>query len=94
MVDLEYSRKFILIKSSLIKDLLIYTLSIDWAATGALEIISSICWSSNNFDSIFFVLFVVSVIFVVDASASEPNWDDTFGAIIRRRFGVIVAGVV
>jgi hypothetical protein len=95
VVDLEYSR-FIKRKKkhNFNKIFLQNTLSIDWAATGALEIESSICWSSNNFDSTFFVLFVVSVIFVVDASASEPSWDDALAAIKRRRFAVIVAGVV
>ncbi len=92
MVDLEYSI-FVKWKKTRQSNMYWHTLSIDWTATGALEITSSTCCSSNNFDSIFFVLFVVSVIFVVDANASEPSCDEAFGAITCRRFAVIVAGV-
>lgn len=95
MVDLKYSLEEKEKQLSQNQTIIFFsqTLSIDWAANGALEIISSTCWSSNNFDSIFFILRVVSVIFVIEAKASDPNWDDTFGAMKRRRLTLIAGGV-
>lgn len=75
---------------------LFYTFSIECAAVGALAITSSICWSTNTFESGFFKLFVVPVpvIFVVDANASEPSIEDALGTIKRRGFDSDVVGVI